>query len=242
MTPRPPRSGGQAAPSWLAGLVAALARLPVPPALLPPGDAGRRSAVLVLFGGDGGVAAPGRRDDPDLLLIERMPGLRRHGGQPAFPGGAIDPADAGPVQAALREAAEEVGLDPAGVQVLGTGPELYIARSGFRVTPVIGWWRHPVAVRPADPAEVAAVARVRVSALSDPANRLMIRHPSGFTGPAFTVGGMLVWGFTAGLIDILLTLGGWQQPWDTGRVQDLPAEAVAAAMPGEDGITPAPGA
>ncbi len=120
---------------------------------------------------------------------------------------------------------------PSGVDVIGTAPELFISRSGFRVIPVLGWWRKPVAVWPADPAEVAATARVRISELTDSANRLTVRHPSGVSGPAFRVGGMLVWGFTAGLIDMLLTLGGWDRPWDTTRVEDLPAEALAAAIP-----------
>ncbi len=124
-----------------------------------------------------------------------------------------------------------MGLDPAGVDVIGTAPELFIPRSGFRVTPVLGWWRRPVAVRAADPAEVAAVVRIRICEFTDRANRLTVRHPSGSTGPAFRVSGMLVWGFTAGLIDMLLTLSGWQRPWDTGRIEDLPAEALAAAIP-----------
>ena len=171
-----------------------------------------------------------KKIDPDLLLIQRSPGLRRHGGQPAFPGGAIEPTDASPVDAALREAAEEVGLDPSGVDVIGVGPDLFISRSGFRVVPVLGWWRRPVAVRAADPAEVAAVARVRISELTDRANRLSIRHPSGFTGPAFKVRGMLVWGFTAGLISTLLALGGWDQPWDASRVEDLPPEALGPSV------------
>ncbi len=216
------------APPWLPELAAAIARTAVPPLLRPPAGAGRPSAILVLFGS----AAPGTDgSDPDLLLIQRRPGLRRHGGQPAFPGGAIEPRDAGPVEAALREAAEEVGLDPSGVDVIGTAPELFISHSGFRVVPVLGWWRRPVAVGPADPAEVAAAVRVRIRDLADAANRITVRHPSGTTGPAFRVGGMLVWGFTAALIDMLLTLGGWERPWDAGRVEDLPAEALAAAVP-----------
>ena len=106
------------APPWLPELAAAIARTPVPPLLRPPAGVGRPSAILVLFGS----AAPGPDgSDPDLLLIQRRPGLRRHGGQPAFPGGAIEPGDAGPVEAALREAAEEVGLDPSGVDVIGHG-------------------------------------------------------------------------------------------------------------------------
>jgi 8-oxo-dGTP pyrophosphatase MutT (NUDIX family) len=231
------------APGWLHDLAVALDGAPVPPVLRPPPGQGRRSAILVLFGpgaprgpGDrGGAPGDGQDDDPDLLLIQRRAGLRRHGGQPAFPGGAIEAADPSPVQAALREAAEEVGLDPSGVDVIGTAPELYISRSGFRVVPVLGWWRRPVAVRAADPAEVAAVARVPVSEFADPANRLMVRHPSGFTGPAFQVRGMLVWGFTAALVSTLLTLGGWERPWDTGRLEDLPPEALAAAMPADTG-------
>jgi 8-oxo-dGTP pyrophosphatase MutT (NUDIX family) len=219
----------------LRDLASALAEAPVPPVLRPPAGGGRPSAVLVLFGhgapGPDSATTPdysvnAKELDPDLLLIQRNPGLRRHGGQPAFPGGAIEPGDSGPVQAALREAAEEVGLDPSGVDVVGTAPELFISRSGFRVIPVLGWWRRPVAVRAADPAEVAAVARVRISELTDRANRLTIRHPSGFIGPAFKVRGMLVWGFTAGLINMLLSLGGWEQPWDTSLVEDLPPEAL----------------
>ena len=67
------------------------------------------------------------------------------------------------------------------------------------------------------------MARVPVADLVDPANRLQLRHASGYVGPAFEVGGMLVWGFTAGLLDRLLELAGWAVPWDTARVRDLPA-------------------
>ena len=62
--------------------------------------------------------------------------------------------------------------------------------------------------------------------LTDPANRCRVRHPSGCIGPAFGVRGMLVWGFTAGLLDRLLALGGWEQPWDAARVEDLPPVAL----------------
>ena len=93
-----------------------------------------------------------------------------------LPGGAIDaPGDGGPVGAALREAAEEVGLDLAGVDVVGILPEVFIERTGFRVVPVLAWWREPSAVAPVDAAEVAAVERVSVAELGDPATRLMLR-------------------------------------------------------------------
>ena len=213
-------SRGEDVPGWLAALAPKVAGMPVPPALQPEA-AGRPAAVLILFG-------PGA-DGPDLLLVQRSPGLRRHAGQPAFPGGAIDESDRGPVQAALREAAEEARVDPSGVQVLAVLPEMFIWRSGFTVTPVLAWWRRSAPVGPGDPAEVSAVARVAVADLADPAHRLSIRLPSGAAGPAFRVAGMLVWGFTAMLVDRLLALGGWEVPWDASRAEDLPAEVLLAA-------------
>ena len=200
------------APAWLRDLAAAAATMDVPRILRPPASGGRRSAVLILFG-----------DGPDLLFIQRSEGLRRHPGQPAFPGGAIDDGDDGPVGAALREAAEETGLDPAGVEVLGTMPELFIPHSGFRVVPVLAWWREPSAVGPVDTGEVAAVERIPIADLADPAHRVMLQNPSGRIGPAFRIGSMLIWGFTAGLVDRLLALAGWERPWNTNAVLDLPA-------------------
>jgi 8-oxo-dGTP pyrophosphatase MutT (NUDIX family) len=199
-------------PAWLRELAAAAKTMEVPPLIAPPERGGKPSAVLILFAdGLGG---------PDLLFIQRSQGLRLHPGQPAFPGGSID-AGEGPVAAALREAAEEVGVDPDGVDVVGTLPEVYIERTGFRVVPVLGWWRQPSAVAPVDAGEVAAVERVGVAELADPAVRLMVRVPDGRTTPAFRVRGMLIWGFTAGLVDRLLALAGWEKPWDTARVMDL---------------------
>jgi 8-oxo-dGTP pyrophosphatase MutT (NUDIX family) len=178
-----------------------------------PAAGGRPSAVLVLFGED----ATG---EPDVLLMERAADMRNHAGQPAFPGGAADPGDDGPTATALREAQEEVGLDPATVRVLATLPQLWIPVSRFVVTPVIGWWRAPHPVHPRQPAEVARVARVPVADLVDPANRLRVRHASGHVGPAFRVHGMLVWGFTAGVLSALLEMGGWTRPW-LGRAETV---------------------
>jgi 8-oxo-dGTP pyrophosphatase MutT (NUDIX family) len=206
-------SGRPPVPAWLRELAAAAGTMEISPLLAPPATGGRASAVLVLFAdGPGG---------PDLLFILRSEGLRLHAGQPAFPGGAIDAGDEGPVGAALREAAEEVGLDPDGVEVVGTLPELFIERTGFRVVPVLAWWRQPSAVAPVDAGEVAAVERVSVAELADPAVRLMVRVPDGRTTPAFRVRGMLIWGFTAALVDRLLALAGWEKPWDIAKVMDL---------------------
>jgi len=230
-------------PGWLRDLADAASKMEINPMAQPPAHGGRASAVLVLFapGPQTGPQAepqpcpqaepqtgtqPGPQTDtgpnnPDLLFIQRSADLRLHAGQPAFPGGAIDAADDGPVAAALREAAEEVGVDPDGVDVVGTLPELFIPRTGFRVVPVLAWWREPCAVAPVDAAEVAAVERVSVSELADPKTRVTVRGPSGYLGPAFRVKGMLIWGFTAVLVDRLLALGGWERPWDTAKVIDL---------------------
>jgi 8-oxo-dGTP pyrophosphatase MutT (NUDIX family) len=162
-------------------------------------------------------------DAPAVLLIERAADLRKHAGQVAFPGGAVDPDDADEVAAALREAREEVGLDPASVTVFAKLPAVFIPVTGFVVTPVLAWWHEPHPVDAIDPLEVASCAVVPIAALVDPANRFRVRHPSGWYGPGFEVDGLFVWGFTAGLLDSVLTLAGWNRPWDTGRERDLPA-------------------
>jgi 8-oxo-dGTP pyrophosphatase MutT (NUDIX family) len=209
-------------PAWLAPLADAL-RSPGPvPFLVPPADGTeglRPAAVLVLFGY--GV------DGPDVLLLQRSADMRSHAGQPAFPGGRIDPSDAGPVEAALREANEETGVDPSGVEVLATLPDLWIPPSRSLVTPVVAWWREPSEVAVVDPAEAEAVARVPIAELVDPANRLMVRHPIGLESPAFRVASMLVWGFTAGVLSWLLALGGWEQDWDRTVVVPMPVPGVA---------------
>jgi 8-oxo-dGTP pyrophosphatase MutT (NUDIX family) len=223
-----------AIPGWLTELARSAAQMPVPAGLRPPADGGRHSAILILFGdGSAGLDGP---QGPDLLLVQRSNSLRQHAGQPAFPGGVIDAGDDGPVGAALREAAEEAGVDPAGVDVVTVLPDLYITRTGYRVSPVVGWWRAPVPVAPGDPAEVASVARVLLAALADPAHRIMIRYPSGEAGPAFLAAGMLIWGFTAFVIDRLLAMGGWERPWDTARVTDLPAGMALTGIDGSDPV------
>jgi 8-oxo-dGTP pyrophosphatase MutT (NUDIX family) len=177
---------------------------------VPPHGEGRHSAVLILFSGD-----------RDLLLIQRASTMRSHAGQPAFPGGAVDEDDEDAAGAALREAREETGLDSSGVLVFGALPDLWVPITNYVVTPVLGFWREPSAVSAMDPAEVSSVHRVPIADLVAPAHRCRVLHPSGFIGPAFDVSGLLVWGFTAGLISGLLDRVGWAEPWDENRIVPL---------------------
>jgi len=188
---------------------------------LPPDEGGRQSAVLILFGPDvdGGE---------DVVLTERSHSMRSHAGQVSFPGGAIDPTDAGPAAAALREAQEEVGLDPTGVQVVAELPALYLPPSNFVVTPILAWWAEPSPIDIVDHREVARVLRVPLSELTDPAKRFTITHPSGFVGPAFDVDGLLVWGFTAGLLSKVIELAGLERSWDREDHRPLPSHFVGA--------------
>jgi 8-oxo-dGTP pyrophosphatase MutT (NUDIX family) len=179
-----------------------------------PPDA-RPAAVLLLFA-DGA-------NGPELLLTERATTMRNHAGQISFPGGKSDPGDADSVQTALREAEEEVGLDPATVEVFGTLPTLWLPPSNFAVTPVLGYWRTPTPLRPVSDQEVVTVLHQPIGDLVDPGNRFSVAHPSGWTGPAFEVGTpMPLWGFTAGIIARLFEVLGWEQPWDESVTRPLP--------------------
>ena len=178
----------------------------------------RPAAVLVLLAeGPAG---------PELLLTERAAGLRKHSGQVAFPGGGADPGDGDAAATALREAAEETGLDPAGVVVVATLPAVHVPVSGYEVTPVLAWWRSLSPVAVVDPTECARVEVVPLAELADPARRFRVRVPSGYTGPAFAVRGLLVWGFTAEVLHHVLVLGGFEREWDPSRVVPV-ADALA---------------
>lgn len=191
---------------------------------------GCEAAVLVLFSGpkygppDG--SAP---NDADLLLTVRASTLRHHAGQAAFPGGASDPTDDGPVATAFREAHEETGIDLARLHPLATLERTFIVPSRFHVVPVLAYSTDPGPVAVVNKAETAIVARVPVRAFINPANRLTVyRRAYGhrWSGPAFLLNEMLVWGFTGQVIAAMLDVAGWAQPWDVTDVREL-GEAMA---------------
>lgn len=168
----------------------------------------RQSAVLVLLG-----QGP---DGPEVVLQRRARSLRHHSGEISFPGGRADPGDTDPAATALREATEETGLDPSGVDVVAMLPRL-ILLTGFHVTAVLGHWRTPTRLHAVDPAETEAVLHVPLAALADPAHRFRLRAGGGaWRGPGFRVGDDVVWGFTGDIVDAVLRLGGWERPWPPG--------------------------
>ena len=192
-----------------------------------PGERVRRAAVLMLFGALDNVPAVSEKllapAHLDVLLLQRAQTLEDHPGQVAFPGGGIDP-DESAVNAALREAEEETGLNPAGVDVLGVMPELALPRGNFLVTPVLAWWAAQSPVRVVDYGESAQVFRVPVRDLLDPDNRVMAtvsRAGHTFQSPAFTVNGVVVWGFTGMILNQLFEQLGWAVPWDRTRLYGI---------------------
>lgn len=174
----------------------------------------RQAAVLVLLGHDA-------EHGPDVLLQQRADGLRDHPGQVSFPGGGWEQGDLSPVETALREAVEETGLEPSGVDPVALLPRLFIPPSGFEVTGVVAHWRRPSAVAAVDHAENASVKRIPLAHLADPRNRLMVRNSTGWLGPGFALEGMVIWGYTGEVLDALLRLGGWERPWTSGPAEDV---------------------
>lgn len=222
MSAPPPE--GWSPPGWLTDLAAALPGLHgerFSRFLPPPGGGRRQSAVLVLFAP--GVEEPRDPDATTVVLTERAHAMRSHAGQPAFPGGGTEEGDLDAAGTALREAAEEVGLDPSGVDILGELPTLHIPVSGYDVAPVLAWWRRPdpASLWAKDTREVARVLQPEVRHLTDPTRRFRVHHPSGFVGPAWDVEGLLVWGFTAGVLDRVLHLAGIAPAWPDAPTREL---------------------
>lgn len=139
-----------------------------------------------------------------VLMTRRADSLARHTGQIAFPGGRLDPGETA-VEAALREAWEEVALDPASVEVLGLS-DAYETGTGYLVTPVVGWLEAPPSLTPS-PAEVAEVFEIPWDVLMDPAvlKRDHLDTPAGVRRWFWSVtyGERYIWGVTAGIVRAL---------------------------------------
>lgn len=188
----------------LAGVIRALARPGRPSSdydlnpdiRLAEGRVIRPAGVLVAF-------VPGPRG-VELLLTKRSSRLKHHPGQIAFPGGKVDPGDADAVAAALREAREEVGLDPANVEILGTLPA-HETVTGFSVTPVLARAKAPFIPVP-EAGEVAEVFTVPLSHVLDPANFRIERRRWLGQWRSFYVapwGPYYIWGATARMLKAL---------------------------------------
>ena len=160
--------------------------------LLPPVDKLRRAAVLI------GVVA---RDTPTVILTKRTQDLTHHAGQVSFPGGSIDPSDEGPVDAALREAREEIGLERSAIETLGF-LDPFATITGFHVMPVVGWIDPPAVYRHA-PGEVEEVFEAPLSFVLDESSAQL--RERDFFGRrrryhVFEWQGREIWGATAAML------------------------------------------
>lgn len=187
--------------------------LPVPQNRI--GGDGRVSAVLMALTDE---------DATRIVLTRRSQSLRFHPGQISFPGGSLDHGETA-VEAALREAHEEVGLNPMNVAVLGELPDLSLAASTNSVTPILGVIAPHEEPRAIDEREVESVLFPALTDLAEPEIRCVATIPGHtYRGPAFALDEAFVWGFTAHLLDVLLAVGGWERSWDTTRTVDVPCE------------------
>jgi 8-oxo-dGTP pyrophosphatase MutT (NUDIX family) len=175
-------------------------------------EAGHRSEPELLIGdvleGEEGAAVPAavlvavtERDEPGVILTLRPETMRKHPGQISFPGGRLDPGDADAVDAALREAEEEIGLPRSAVEVIGIA-DRYRTITGFEVTPVIGVVPPGLELTP-HPGEVAAVFEAPLRYLLDPAHQQV--RSAVFRGQErhyyeIDYEGRRIWGATAAMI------------------------------------------
>jgi mutator protein MutT len=223
----------------VARLSRALGDLPAPTLASP--DVDRLGATLILL-------EPTAGDDATIVYTRRRDDMRSHPGQISFPGGRVDPGET-VEQAAVREANEEVALDPAAVELLGRLPAFYIPPSRFWLQAVVAHWvrPHPLV---ASEAEVAAVLHVPLSLLRDQGSWRCVRLSAAGWTWAWDLGdGHLLWGATAILTTVILSLidpdwnGGANpselrdreaRPWEgEGRVVDRGQEPRLSGIPEE---------
>jgi len=187
----------------LAGVLGRRAPVPfpferIPPEHLPEGGFAPAAVLVPLFEKEGGV---------HVLLTRRPPGMRRHAGQISFPGGRVEPGEES-LAAALREAREEIGLEPGSARVLGPLSETIVLLTAFRLTPWVASVPYPHPFLPA-PDEVDGILEVSLEALASPgAHRIERREAWGMTIEVhhFPVGAEVVWGATGRILAELVEL------------------------------------
>jgi 8-oxo-dGTP pyrophosphatase MutT (NUDIX family) len=168
----------------------------------PPGD--RLAAVLVPL-----VLRPA----PALTFTVRASGLSRHPGEISFPGGLLDPGES-PAQAALREAQEEIGLDPSLVDLLGALAPIHTHVSGILVVPFLGLIRDPVGWTVSD-AEIAEVLSFPVPRLASVEAPMELPREGGgrWRGWSYELDGHTIWGATGWMLHALLDVMREEAPW-----------------------------
>ncbi len=157
---------------------------------------------------DAAVLLPlyGCPDEPGLVFTERRADLRRHAGEISFPGGRVDDADADLATTALREAEEEIGLDPAVVELGEELPTTGTFVTGYRIHPFVGKIPHPgkLGLEP-NPAEVETVLTFSLDVLREGyAMRRLVRRGVPIHTPTYEVEGHLIWGATARILGDLI--------------------------------------
>jgi 8-oxo-dGTP pyrophosphatase MutT (NUDIX family) len=182
-------------------LRAALAADPHP--LPAPGD--RLAAVLALL-----VESP----EPSLVFTERGAHLRRHPGEVSFPGGLVEPGDEDLAATALREAREEIGLDPQAPEILGALPSVHTFVSGILVTPFVGAIEAALPLAPGD-GEIARVLTVPVAVLATVEEERELHREGGrvWHGWWYEVDDATIWGATGFMVRALLNIVRKEAPW-----------------------------
>ena len=161
---------------------------------------------------------------PRILFTRRAKGMNFAGGQVSFPGGSRDGEET-PVETALRETCEEIGLQAQQITVRAELASKDFPRGkGFVVHPVWGTWSGDMSLVRPSCAEVASVANIPVTMLANPENRCRWERDGRVGGPMFIVEGLYIWGFTALITAEFLRAQGWERPWDKDQVISVPPD------------------